>query len=70
MEQSIANHADCDKSATVKRNQNVGIILGCQRMNGNWQDVCAMARNGYAVIRDGLDVRLIWSGAFETEAVQ
>lgn len=70
MQSNLANQPTCDKSATVKRNQKVGIILGCQRLNGNWQDVLAMARNGYAVIRDGADVRLMWSAAFETEVLQ
>ena len=68
--QTLPNQPACGKGATRKRNRKVGIILGCQRMTGTWRDVIAMARNGYAVIREGRDVRLVWSEAFETGAVQ
>ena len=50
--QTLPNQPACGKGATRKRNRKVGIILGCQRMTGTWRDVIAMARNGYAVIRE------------------
>ena len=68
--QTIPNQAVCGKVATRKRNRKVGIILGCQRMTGTWSDVCCMARDGQAVIRDGRDVRLVWSEAFEVGGYQ
>lgn len=67
----IANPCPRGKPATGKRNQPMGIILGGQRVRrATWDDVIRMARNGYSVIRDGADVRLCWSEAFETEVLQ
>lgn len=66
----LANHLDSGKRATRKRNRKVGIILGCQRMKGTWRDVLTMVPDGYAVIRDGRDVRLVWSEAFEVGGYQ
>ena len=68
MEQ-IANQDARGNTATRQDKSGLGIILGPHRIRGTWADVCAMARNGYAVVRDGLDVRLVLSEAFETSEV-
>ena len=68
--QILAPPASRDNCATVKTEKSMGIIIGCQRIRGTWETVNAMARNGYAVVRDGRDVRLIWSEAFEQWGIQ
>ena len=72
MIKTLSNQCRCGKSATRKNIQPpVGIILGPHRIRtSGWADVCTMARNGYAVIRDGADIRLCWSEAFETGVLQ
>lgn len=71
MDHDLANQRTRDKSATRKRQKPMGIMFGGQRIrSATWNDVIGMARNGFAVIRDGTDIRLCWSEAFETEALQ
>jgi|CXWL01.1.fsa_nt_gi hypothetical protein len=71
MDHDLANQRMRGKPATHKRKKPMGIIFGGQRIrSATWDDVIGMARNGFAVIRDGTDIRLCWSEAFETEAMQ
>ncbi len=70
MDKHISNHAVCGKPATRKRNQKVGIIVGCQRVLGTWADIAAMCRNGLGAVRDGRSVRIIASEAYETWRLQ
>lgn len=65
---NVANHRV--NRNTVKPKSTVGIIIGCQRLNGTVDDLVALIRNGLGAIRTGRDYRIIASEAFETWRLQ
>lgn len=65
MESTIPNHVAGGKTATRQAKTFVCIIIGCQRLHTDWADALAIACNGAGYVRDGRDLRLIHSEAFE-----
>ena len=71
MTTTLPIHDERCKPDTPAAENELCVILGPHRLRGsNWAEVLAMARNGYAIIRSGRDVRLCWSGAYETDELQ
>ena len=67
---TIPNHAARGKRATRQAKTFVCIIIGCQRLHTDWADALAIACNGAGYVRDGADLRLIHSEAFEQWVMQ
>lgn len=62
---------DMTPARNTQAKSEMGIVLGCQRLRrATWEDAIGIVRNGAGYVRQGSDLILINSEAFETAVYQ
>lgn len=59
--QTLTNHADSGKQATVKDQSELCMIVGWRRITGRWDDIHQIVDRGCILIRESTGYRVMHS---------